>query len=330
MKTVLFGLIILLFLSNCGENYDQVKPPSTGSSGHVLVVMDKQKWNGPAGDTIRAVFNQDYLVLPQSEPVFDYSHIPSEAFSSLLRRTRNILFVDISVNTNKPEVLLSYDLYAYPQLMVTVKAKDVETFIHTFGSQYKKILNAYEKAEKERLILGYSGKLLNTKIKSGLEQTHFYTLNVPTGYNLDVDSAHFVWISRETPSISQGILIWDYPYRDTSDLNQANLIRKRDEITKKYVPGPATGSYMTSEKLIDPHYSEYKINQTYTIKLKGLWRVDGVPGIFMGGPFVSYTIVDKKRNRIVTADGYVFGGEKKKRELVRQVDAILSTLKIIE
>ena len=50
----------------------------------------------------------------------------------------------------------------------------------------------------------------------------------------------------------------------------------------------------------------------------------------MGGPFVSITTIDQKRNRIVTADGYVYGGKKNKRELVRQIEAVLYTLKITE
>ena len=50
----------------------------------------------------------------------------------------------------------------------------------------------------------------------------------------------------------------------------------------------------------------------------------------MGGPFVSITKYDEKHGRIVTVDGYVYAGKKDKRNYMRQVEAIMSTLSFIE
>jgi len=305
-------------------------PASTGSPGHILVVMEKEKWKYSPGEVVRETLNKEYEVLPQSEPIFDYSHIPVEAYSKLLKRTRNILFADITVNCEKPEVLISYDKYSSPQIIITVRAKNNDEFKELFIKYAEKIVFSFEKAERNRLIKVYSGKLTNKNIKDQLIKNHKYSLNIPKGYNLDVDNSDFVWISRETPWSTQALLIWDYPYRDTSELHLESLLNKRDEITRLYVPGPADSTYMTTERVIDAQYNEFLLNEIYTAEVKGLWRVDGKPGVFMGGPFVSFTTVDQKRNRIVTVDGFVYGGKKKKRELLRQVKAIMYTLKIVE
>ena len=227
-------------------------------------------------------------------------------------------------------MLISYDKYSSPQLIITVKAKNNKEFTETFKKYAEKIVYSFDKAERNRLIKGYSGKLMNKNIKTQLEKNHKYTLNVPKGYKLDIDNSDFVWISRETPWSSQGLLIWDYPYRDTSELHLESLLDKRDEMTKKYIPGPADSSYMTTERLIDPLYKEFLLNNVYTAEIKGLWKVTGAKGVFMGGPFISFSTVDQKRNRIITVDGYVYGGKKKKRNLLRQVQAVMYTLKVVE
>jgi hypothetical protein len=48
----------------------------------------------------------------------------------------------------------------------------------------------------------------------------------------------------------------------------------------------------------------------------------------MGGPFISLVQLDEKRNKIITVDGFVFAPAHKKRELIRQMEAILYSLKI--
>ncbi len=330
MKKIAFLFLIIFISASCEQDSQRLMPASTGTPGHVLIIMEKQKWKYTPGEVVREAFNKDFEILPQSEPVFDYSQVPNEAYSKLLKRTRNILYTQISVNIKKPEVLISYDKHSSPQIIITVKAKDIKEFTEIFKKYAERIVFSFDKAERNRLIKGYSGKLMNKNIKSQLEKKHKYTLNVPKGYNIDVDSSNFVWISRETPWSSQGLLIWDYPYRDTSELHLENLLNKRDEMTKKYVPGPADSSYMTTERLIDADYKEFLLNDVYTAEIRGLWKVTGAKGIFMGGPYVSFSTVDEKRNRIITVDGYIYGGKKKKRNLLRQVKAVMYTLKVVE
>lgn len=57
-----------------------------------------------------------------------------------------------------------------------------------------------------------------------------------------------MWLRRETDDMSMGLLIYETPYRDTSDLNPQHLVAVRDSVVKKYVPGPLDGTYMTTDK----------------------------------------------------------------------------------
>ena len=51
-------------------------------------------------------------------------------------------------------------------------------------------------------------------------------------------------------------------------------------------------------------------------------------GDAMGGSFVAHSAADSARGRIIVAEAFVYAPEMKKRNLMRQVEAALYTLKI--
>ena len=289
-KLVIYLFFAISIFSSCYDDSEPYFPTSSGTPGHILIIMEKQKWKYGPGKIVREMFNQPYEILPQNEPVFDYSHIPPEAFSSLLNKTRNIFIGKISVNVKKPEVIISKNVHAKPQMIITVKARNNEEFEDLIKKNANKIIYSLTKAERERLIGVYSGKFPEKKIHKTLKDKHNIILSVPQGYTLDVDSSNFMWLSRETPTSSQGILIWTYPYTDTLQFSLENLIAKRDSICKKYVPGPKDSTYMTTEMLINPSYAEFMLNKNYAVMIKGLWKITGRKDVFLGGPFVEITI----------------------------------------
>ncbi|MEA2041959.1 MAG: DUF4837 family protein, partial [Bacteroidota bacterium] len=71
-------------------------------------------------------------------------------------------------------------------------------------------------------------------------------------------------------------------------------------------------------------FEKTKINGNFAVITRGLWRVEGA---FMGGPFVNYAVLDKARNRIVYIDGFVYAGRQEKRRFMREVEAIVSSIR---
>jgi len=98
---------------------------------------------------------------------------------------------------------------------------------------------------------------------------------------------------------------------------------KRDEFEGKYIKGPTEGSWMTTEHRIKPEVISYTKNGNYFVKMRGLWRVEND---YMGGPFVSLSTLSADKTHIITVEGYVYAPKYKKREYVRQLEAILSTV----
>lgn len=89
------------------------------------------------------------------------------------------------------------------------------------------------------------------------------------------------------------------------------------------MPGPAEGSYMTTEYYYEPEFKETSIDGKYAVEIRGLYKMNGA---FMGGPFVSLTTFDEERGRIVTAEGFVFAPKFEKREYLREVEAVVKSL----
>ena len=167
------------------------------------------------------------------------------------------------------------------------------------------------------------------KIIAQLKKQFGVTMNIPEGYFIGIDKDDFMWIRQETDDRSLAFLIYELPYKDTADLNPDNIIRVRDSIVKKYIPGPIDGSYMTTDKeFLKPVFKTLPdFPAGYAVETRGLWNV---VGDFMAGPFVSYSIVNPESDKIITAEGWVYYPNKNKRDLLRQLESILYSLKFVD
>ena len=57
--------------------------------------------------------------------------------------------------------------------------------------------------------------------------------------------------------------------------------------------------------------------------MRGLWKVQND---FMGGPFVSLTVLDPSKKRVVTVEGNVYAPKNNKRNYIRQLEAMIYSL----
>jgi hypothetical protein len=221
---------------------------------------------------------------------------------------------------------MANDQWAVPQLIIDITAPNDSSCINLLTKNGDLLTNKINEAERQRVLINYK-RYQEADVSRELTKKYGLSLIIPKGYSLDVDSSDFVWITNETPLTSQGILIYSYPYENQEAFLPENLIRKRNEFLKKYVKGPVDNTWMTTEDLIPPVYSEFEKDSLYFAKLRGLWKLQNG---FMGGPFVSISTVDKKKNKVVTLEGYVYAPRNKKRELLRQVESIIYSVKFLD
>jgi len=329
MRRILFlsgFLSMVLLIYSCKFNSETLKPRISGLSGEILLVIPQYKWESPLGDTLRKFFSYDQPALPQPEPVFDIIQVSPNQFSSIFTSHRNIINIKIDSKYTKAGISMANDQWAVPQLVIDVTAPNDSLCINLLIENADLIIDKINEAERQRVLLSYK-KYQETDISRKLKKKYHLGLFIPKGYSLDVDSSDFVWISNETSLVSQGLIIYFYPYNDRNVFLPDNLIRKRNEVLENYVKGPVENSWMTTEDLLTPVYSEFEKDSLYFAKLEGLWKLQNG---FMGGPFVSISTVDEKRERVVTLEGYVYAPKNKKREFLRQVESIIYSVKLLD
>lgn len=316
------AIITILFIS-CNQPGPKMET-ITGKAGDVVVVIGKEMWKDSVGSTIRKTLAQPQAMLPQKEPMFNLVSVPPEAFVDLFKSNRNILTVKISSTFTEPKVEFTSNTWAYPQSVVNIEANSPENFEQLFNANSTKILSYFLKAEKERLLYTYRKNYDKAVYETLLKEYHI-KLYLPTGFNIAKHDSTFAWMRYDTPYVTQNIFVYTYPYTSDSTFTQNFMVEKRNEMLKKYVPGPSAGSYMTTETEIPQNFNILKHTGSYASEMRGLWKVEND---FMGGPYISLSVLDPIRKRIVTIEGDVYAPKNDKRNLLRQVTAMIYTLEL--
>lgn len=329
MRVCLYIATILILFSCENIKRDQeLLPPSSGKYGEVLIVIDTVYENGKSGEAINKIFFQALDGLPQQESQFRASTVPSRAFKSILQRSRNILKLNIK-KTNKTDVKIVRDVWAKNQLMIQISASTDEDAARVLMKNLETIRNYFNEEEVSRL-QGYFKKNNQKVLTDSLIEKKHIEITIPTGFVKMQEKEQGVWYKIEKKvgqhQIIQGILIYTLPYSSDSVFSSNYLINNRDKFCSDFIQGTRDSSYMQVYSEFAPLEKEINLNGIYSIEYRGLWNMKND---FMGGPFVHYTLVDEKRNRVINLDGFVFAPKFNKREYLREVEAILKTVKIL-
>jgi len=321
-----FLIAIILFTSCENDTSTMLLPSITGKAGEVLIVIDKSIWDGEVGEKVKTILLDEYPSLPIAEPLFDPINIPHQAFNNMFKTHRNVLMTKVG-SQYENKIIVKNDVWGETQLIITLTAKNNDELLKLLDENKESIVYTIEEKERERIIKNYK-QYQETSIVESLKKNQQISLYIPSGYTIDREADDFVWIAHETPMISQGIFVYFYNYVDSNTFTQEYLVKKRDEFLKKYVPGPSDGSYMITGKIMQPTFKEFSLNEKYAVEMRGLWDVEN--DYYGGGPFISFTTLDEARQRVITVEGFVYAPQYSKRNYLRQVEAILYTLRIVE
>lgn len=318
---ILLAAVILQY--SCQTPSTAVLPPVSGRSGEVLVVADKECWENHAGALIRQMMSTPYPQLPQFEPVFDIVPIPESSFTDFLLQHRNVMIAEVSENYQEASMVIERDRYADSQIIVRLRAADDSSMTRLLEANRDSILMLFEVAEINRITAANRAHR-DINLSDKVRARHGISLIIPEGYNIAGEDSLLTWLKQETGAVITGIVIYEYPYTGTGVLNLSSLVTRRDMMVR-LIHGEVPGSYMATEKEFSPEIRDLMLHgQQPVTEMRGLWRMEN--GISMGGPFIGVSMVDTSRDRIVTAEGFVFAAGQKKREYMRQVGAIVYSL----
>jgi hypothetical protein len=320
---VTLSVIIAIAASGCRDKGEsaasRILSNITGTSGEVVIVAEKVFLDGAEGEKLMNIFQVPVPGLPQYEPMFSLLTVTPGGFGRLYRNHRNIIFINTNPELQESKVVFQTDTYAATQLIFKAEGPDAESVVREIENRKDLIFEKLITAERERWMRYYL-RTQSSHTFNRLRDQHGVSMPVPAGYRVDVTKPGFVWMALETPTTTQSVLIHYFKASGSSVFTRDSMIMIRNNLTRKEVKGPAEGSYMAIEDRAPVDYRIFSHNGRNYAEIKGLWTL--VNG-FMGGPFISIMTYDEKNRRAVFLDAFVYAPNDNKRELLRQVEALL-------
>lgn len=322
---ILATLIIALSILSCGDNKKNksYKAESSGNINQLSVIISNESWQDSIGETIREIFASNVDGLPQQEPLFALRQIPPKAFTGFARKNRTFLKIE-NTKTNIHKVLK--DSFAKPQIGILVGGTTDEEIIKTLKENSDDFIAKFQAAEitEQQRRMKKSPKSTDV-IKKELGVSMLF----PSAYRYAKQEDGFFWMRKDIQNGSMELLAYDVP-TSTIEKNETiieNVIKMRDSIGEKHIPGPNEETHMITEEAYAPYLSETKIDGKFAYEIKGTWEVKG---FFMAGPFLTYAIKDEANDRYVILEGFVFKPSSSKRNQIFEIESILKSAKFTD
>lgn len=296
-------------LTACGDRRIGGKPESGGAPYEVVV----------AGDTdsvVCSLLSKPAEGLPQAEPMFDVTACGSLDDRRSLRMMRNIVIVDIDPKTCT-DVSIKYErnVYAQPQMMIYVSAPSRRSLADNAGrlTSIAGLLNLAERSRYTAAMKSAAG----SKAAEAVKEVCGRTMNVPSELKSMKKGKDFVWISDNGAEQMQNICVFTIPQD-----SPARWAEMCDSAMKANIPGERDGMNF---RLCTGTLTVARMNRSggKQAMMRGLWQMEGDA---MGGPFAALMTSDSAKRRTIVAAAFAYAPGKKKRNMMKRLEAALLTL----
>ncbi|WGD35785.1 DUF4837 family protein [Olleya sp. YS] len=324
MKKLAVIIVLVSTILSCEESKktdQRIVPKSSGNLYNVSVVVNNDLWNGEVGNAIRDVLTTTVPGLPQDEPMFDINQIPPKVFSGFAAKNRTVLKIEIGDDVG---LKIGTDVFARPQKVIVVRGKDNNQIVETLKTNKEKIIETFKNQELEAR-QALTNKSLH--VNNNIEKKLGITLKFPSVYRIAEEDKNFFWVRKNLTTGTNNFMVYQIPLDaidKEGDIIQ-QVIKIRDSIGKKYIPGPIEGSYMKTEEAYTPFLFNTIIDNKPAYEVRSTWDIKDT---FNAGPFLNYMVEDKINNRYIVIEGFTFAPSVSKRDYVFELESIIKSLKI--
>ena len=301
--------LIFLLLTSCGlTGKNRKKPASTGQPYEIVL-------EGDTDSIVTRILTEDVPALPQPEPLCKLIQVKKGKTkgSYLLVRTRII----VNITDKDFAVKLNHDENAAPQNIIRINARSVQQLRERLnGEKLRQIVDEAELKHLAEMISNNPSKQ-NKEMQEEVKKTFGLDMKIPVSMNASKKAKDFIWISNNASTGMQNLLVMKVKSEErrmkNSNAFHVNDKAQIDSILRTNMPGETDSMYM-----VIPHLSE-----------RGLWEMKGDA---MGGPYVMHCIHRQtskaaKPGYSLYIIGFVYAPEMKKKILIKQLEAAISTIK---
>ena len=348
---IFFSFVALnLSCGNSSENHMLSKRPTAfGRINDVVILTDQSIAESNLKDTISYYFEAPYPVLTADEPIFDIRYMtPKDLIAKPLRKELRtyVLIADVADTTLETTKMLRQDLgeekfkraqtdptfntsvgmekWAKDQMMVYLFANGRDKLAEVIRKQFPNVAKKINTHDHKNLSATVFGLQNDNKPLSTLVLDSFgMNLKIPGLYQLAMNKPNFLWLRFDSKELNKSIVIRKFPYKDKSQFTMENIVKMRNEYGKEFITTGSEDAYMsTNDRDLPTFEYTYYQNNAYTKEVRGIWET---VNDFMGGPFVSYLMLNEAKSEIVFIDVFVFAPGEEKRDFIQQLDCIIKT-----
>lgn len=319
MRYWLAGLAAVVMICSCGGGKTSMLPKSGGQPYEVLVVSGSDM---AAAQAVDSVLSRDVEGLPQPEPMFDVSLTDSVHFNQMARLARNIIIININSDLfTETRVRYEKNVWAQPQMVVYVNAPSRQELAARLPVISKGLMNLLIRSELNAEISVLNAATVNADAEKAVRTMFGCRIMPPADMSSDKKGNGFLWLSDNGTDAMQNICIYSYA---GDSFSQKRSLAVRDSVMRINIPGERQGMYMqTASGSVTTGVTEERGRKIMITR--GLWVMKGDA---MGGPFVSHSIIDTPRHRVIVAEAFVYAPGMKKRNMLRRLEAALYTLRL--
>ncbi|MGY6744455.1 MAG: DUF4837 family protein [Cecembia sp.] len=352
---VMVMIIAILSFWSCaedGESKNSTKPKARGAIGEIILAIDSAKWEGPVGQTLKDIFQEDVSGLIRDESMFDIRKVDPRGMTRILKMATNIVYVTTfddrksasqSINAlftkeakekaaSDPSlyILRNTDEFAVGQEVVYLFGNNEEELVRNLKENKGKLQNLFQVRERGRL----QKVILNRKNSEAkvVGERLGLSINVPASYQIAKAENNFLWLRQPTPRSDRpdiSLFFYETDYVSEEQTFPQSVLELREKITKQHIFGNPTNrnSYLVTERVYPiPVFSNFKINDNFAVEIRGGWKTNNLS---MGGSFLGYLIVDDKKGKLYYMEGFVYYPNEAHREPIREIETILLATELL-
>ncbi len=345
---IIYIFLFFLLTIGCQQTRDKVKKDfqktAKGEADEMVLVIDTAMWNRPVGEALKDVYRGYIVGLPQDEVKFNVHNVNPIELNTTLKTAVNMVFVMALDNeTSQGKELRKYfsnnslkmiqddssifmtvrrDEFAKGQIVLYLYSRSEDILLEKIKDNQKVLLEIFETAVRERTRNQIFVKLEKLPMQA-ITEDHGYSIKIPYGWDIAKNLKDFVWLRKLEAQSEYNVFVYERPYNDQGVFNDVGMLR--DEITETFLrDSDQLNLYITRQHQIPVFTERVTFNKKFAVEARGLWKNSDNSG---GGPFVSYTFVDEGNQKLYYIEGYVYSPGTKKKKMVREIEAILSTFR---
>lgn len=308
-------LTAIVALCSCSGGPQSLLPKSGGRPYEVLLVASDRR----CAAVVDSVLTQDMPSLPQREPMFDVSLIDTTRFNQTTRLARCIVIVTVNPAVfTSTRIRYEKNVWARPQLVVYVNTPSASQLSQYMAKAGHRLTSLLTRAEINTAISTLRAGS-NRKAESSIRRMFGWDMRIPAEMKAGKTGRNFIWLSDNRPDRMRNICVYSY---SGTTLDAHRALAARDSVMRLNIPGELDGMYMQTTPGSVTAGLTTDDGRAVMIS-RGLWEMRNDA---MGGPFVSYSVVDSANSRIIVAEAFVYAPGTNKRNLIRSAEAALYTL----